>query len=109
MDGAREFPPIPSLLLPRNNKETLKPEAFALSCLHPSSKLCVERPSGYTQAVGLWNHVLIMIQNPACPTPSAPKEMLQGGFGDFYFYQSYEQMDGFDDEDAAAMTICEGC
>jgi len=28
-----------------------------------------------------------MIRNPFCPTPSAPKEMLQGGFGDFYFYE----------------------
>jgi hypothetical protein len=31
------FPPIPSLLLPPNNKETLKSEAFASSCLHPCS------------------------------------------------------------------------
>ena len=67
---------IPSLLQPPYNKGTLKPEASALSCLHPSCKLCVERPSGYTQAVGLWNHVLIMIRNPLCPTPLAPKEML---------------------------------
>ena len=79
MDGTGgEFLPIPSLLLPPNNKGTLKPEAFASSCLHPSpsSELCVERLTGYTQAVGLWNHVLIMIQNPLCPTPLAPKEML---------------------------------
>ncbi len=27
--------------------------------------------------------------NPPCPTPLAPKEMLQGGFGDFYFLWSY--------------------
>jgi hypothetical protein len=31
------FLPIPSLLLPPNNKEALKPEVFALSCLHPCS------------------------------------------------------------------------
>ena len=98
------------LLLTGTPKGTLKPEAFALSCLHPSpsSKLCVKRPSGYTQAVGLWNHVLIMIRNPHCLTLLAPKEMLQGGFGDFYFY-SYKQTDGFDDKGVAAMTICEGC
>jgi hypothetical protein len=71
-----EFPPIPSLLLPPNNKGTLKPEAFASSCLHPSSELCVKDTRGYTQAVGLWNHILIMIRNPLCPTQSAPKEML---------------------------------
>ena len=72
----REFSPIPALLLPPNNKTTLKPEAFALSCLHLSSKLCVKDTRGYTQAVGLWSHILIMIQNPLCPTPLAPKEML---------------------------------
>ena len=27
-------------------------------------------------AAGIWNHVLIMIPNLLCPTPSAPKEML---------------------------------
>ncbi len=58
------------------HKETLKSEAFALSCLHPSSKLCVKDTRGYTQAVGLWSHVLIMIRNPICPTLLAPKEML---------------------------------
>jgi hypothetical protein len=49
---------------------------------------------GY-QRVGLWNHVLIMIQKPLCPTPSAPKEMLQGGFGDFCFYEIASAVDGF--------------
>jgi hypothetical protein len=34
------------------------------------------------KADGLWNHVPIMIQTPR-PTPSAPKEMLLGGFGGF--------------------------
>ncbi len=47
----------------------------------------VKRPGGFTWVVGLWNHVLIMIQDPLCPTPLAPKEMLQGGFGDFYSYE----------------------
>jgi hypothetical protein len=37
MARKRDFPPIPSLLLPPNNKETLKPKAFASSCLNPSS------------------------------------------------------------------------
>jgi hypothetical protein len=45
--------------------------------------------------VGLWNHVLIMIQNPLCPTPLAPKKMLRGGFGDFYFYEIATAVDGF--------------
>jgi hypothetical protein len=45
-----------------------------------------------------------MIRNPFCPTPLAPKEMLQGGFGDFYFYEKLRRMAlGFDDEDAAEM------
>jgi hypothetical protein len=47
----------------------------------------VKRPSRFTRVVGLWNHVLIMIQNPLCLTPSAPEEMLQGGFEDIYFYE----------------------
>jgi hypothetical protein len=38
VDG--RFPPIPSLLLPPNNKETVKPEAFASSCFHPCSYYC---------------------------------------------------------------------
>ncbi len=76
MTRGQEFPPIPSLLLPPNNKGTLKLEAFASSCLHPSSELCVNDTRVYTQVVGLCNHVLIMIRNPICPTPSAPKEML---------------------------------
>jgi hypothetical protein len=46
-----------------------------------------------------------MIQNSFCPTPLAPKEMLQGGFGDFYFYEKLQRMAlGFDDKDAAEMT-----
>ena len=44
---------------------------------------------------GLWNHILIMIRNPLCPTPSAPKEMLQGGFGDFYSTKA-TTADGFE-------------
>jgi hypothetical protein len=70
------FPPIQSLLLPPNHKGTLKPEAFSSSCLHPHSKLCVKDTRGYTRAVGLWNHVLIMIQKPLFPTSLTPKEML---------------------------------
>ena len=61
MARGREFLPIPSLRLLPNTKATLKPEAFASSCLHPSSKLCVKDTRGYTQAVGLWNYILIMI------------------------------------------------
>jgi hypothetical protein len=49
----------------------------------------------YTRAVGLWNHVLIMIWNPLCSTPLAPKEMLQGGFGVFYFYEIATAVVGF--------------
>jgi hypothetical protein len=46
-----------------------------------------------------------MIRNPFCPTPSAPKEMLQGGFRDFYFYKKLRRMAlGFNDKDAAEMT-----
>jgi hypothetical protein len=46
-----------------------------------------------------------MIQNPFCPTPLAPKEMLQGGFGNFYFCKKLRRMAlGFNDEDAAEMT-----
>jgi hypothetical protein len=33
------------------------------------------------------NHVLIMNRNPLYLTLAAPKEMLQGGLGDFYFYE----------------------
>jgi hypothetical protein len=33
-----------------------------------------------------------MIQNPLCPALLAPKEMLQGGFGDFYFYEKLRRM-----------------
>ncbi len=36
-----------------------------------------------------------MIQNPLCPTPLATKKMLQGGFGDFYFYEIAMAVDGF--------------
>jgi hypothetical protein len=36
-----------------------------------------------------------MIQNPLCPTPLAPKKMLQGGFGDFHFYEIATAADGF--------------
>ncbi len=32
----------------------------------------------------VWNLVLMKIQ-PPCPTPLAPREMFQGGFGDFLF------------------------
>jgi hypothetical protein len=46
-----------------------------------------------------------MVRNPFCLTLSAPKEMLQGGFGDFYFYKRLRWMAlGFDDKDAAEMT-----
>jgi hypothetical protein len=36
-----------------------------------------------------------MIQNPLCPTLSAPKKMLQGGFGGFHFYEIATAADGF--------------
>jgi hypothetical protein len=49
-------------------------------------------PADTQRAVGLWNHVLIIIQNPLCPTPLAPKEMLQGGFGDFVFLRNARWM-----------------
>jgi hypothetical protein len=42
-----------------------------------------------------------MIQNLLCPTLLAPKKMLQGGFGDFCFYEIAMAADGFgfgDDE-----------
>jgi hypothetical protein len=40
-----------------------------------------------------------MIQNPLCPTLLAPKKMLQGGFGDFYFYEIATAVDGFGFDD----------
>jgi hypothetical protein len=53
---------------------------------------------------GLWNHVLIMIQNPLCPTPLAPKEMLPGWVWGFLFLLNdvTSRWDGFDDEENAA-------
>ncbi len=39
-------------------------------------------------ACSVWNLVLIKIQSPYL-TPLAPREMLPGGFGDFYFLWSY--------------------
>jgi hypothetical protein len=41
--------------------------------------------------------------NPLCPTLLTPKEMLQGGFGDFYFYEIATAVDvdgfGFDNDE----------
>ena len=51
----------------------------------PIPRLPCHRRPGLILLRRLWNHVLIMIQNPLSPTPPAPKEMLQGGFGDFLF------------------------
>jgi hypothetical protein len=70
-----------------HNKETLKPEAFASSCLHPCSYLCVKDTGGYTRAVGLQNHVLIMIQNPSAHLRWHQKRCFQGGFRDSNFYE----------------------
>jgi hypothetical protein len=48
---------------------------------------------------------LLMIRNPFCPTLSAPKEMLPGGFGEFYFYKKLLlRMALATSEDAAEMT-----
>ncbi len=85
----------------------MKPEAFASSCLHPSSKLYRD-PVDIHRRFGLWNHVLIMIRNPLCLTLSAPKEMLSGWVWGFLFLRKDAKSgwDGFDNkEDAAEMMI----
>ncbi len=43
--------------------------------------------------VGLWNHVLIMIQNPLCPTLLAPKRCFRVGL--VFFYEIATAADGF--------------
>ncbi len=50
-----------------NQRHLHRPASILCSCL------CVKMPEDTLEAGGLWNHILIMIQNLFCPNPMPPK------------------------------------